>query len=194
MAGGFTSAGGLTALVVNNFRSKRKTKGKAMRLADSLLMEIDQEAQTTKRLLERIPADKLAWKPHPKAFSLGQLALHIASVPGSVAAAAAPDTMEAPSFSQPEPKSRQEVLDTFSKSLESAKETLKKMDDARLTSTWSLTKNGKVLMSVPRIGFIRSILMNHNYHHRGQLSVYLRMLDVPVPSIYGPSADENPFA
>jgi uncharacterized damage-inducible protein DinB len=194
MAGGFTSAGGLTALVVNNFRSKRKTKGKAMRLADSLLMEIDQEAQTTKRLLERIPADKLAWKPHPKAFSLGQLALHIASVPGSVAAAAVPDTMEAPSFSQPEPKSRQEVLDTFSKSLESAKETLKKMDDARLTSTWSLTKNGKVLMSVPRIGFIRSILMNHNYHHRGQLSVYLRMLDVPVPSIYGPSADENPFA
>jgi uncharacterized damage-inducible protein DinB len=194
MAGGFTSAGGLTALVVNNFRSKRKTKGKAMRLADSLLMEIDQEAQTTKRVLERIPADKLAWKPHPKAFSLGQLALHIASVPGSVAAAAAPDTMEAPSFSQPEPKSRQEVLDTFSKSLESAKETLKKMDDARLTSTWSLTKNGKVLMSVPRIGFIRSILMNHNYHHRGQLSVYLRMLDVPVPSIYGPSADENPFA
>ena len=165
-----------------------------MRLADSLLMEIDQEAQTTKRVLERIPADKLAWKPHPKAFSLGQLALHIASVPGSVAAAAVPDTMEAPSFSQPEPKSRQEVLDTFSKSLESAKETLKKMDDARLTSTWSLTKNGKVLMCVPRIGFIRSILMNHNYHHRGQLSVYLRMLDVPVPSIYGPSADENPFA
>src|SRR5260370_1796 len=78
--------------------------------------------------------------------------------------------------------------------LESAQETLKKMDDARLTSTWSLTKNGKVLMCVPRIGFIRSILMNHNYHHRGQLSVYLRMLDVPVPSIYGPSADENPFA
>jgi len=194
MAGGFTSAGGVTALVVNKFRSKRKTKGTVMRLADSLLMEIDQEAQTTKRVLERIPADKLGWKPHPKSYSLGQLALHIASLPGSVAAAAAPDTMEAPSFSQPEPKSRQEVLDTFSKSLESAKDALKKMDDARLMSTWSLTKNGKVLMSVPRVGFIRSILMNHNYHHRGQLSVYLRMLDVPVPSIYGPSADENPFA
>jgi len=165
-----------------------------MRLVDSLLMEIDQEAQTTKRVLERIPENKLAWKPHPKAFSLGQLALHIASVPGSIAAAAVPDSMEAPAFSQPEPKSRQEVLDTFSKSLVSAKETLNKMDDARLMSMWSLTKNGKVLMSVPRIGFIRAILMNHNYHHRGQLSVYLRMLDVPVPSIYGPSADENPFA
>jgi uncharacterized damage-inducible protein DinB len=164
-----------------------------MRLVDSLLMEIDQEAQTTKRVLERIPENKLAWRPHPKAFSLGQLALHIASVPGRVAAAATPDSMEAPTFSQPEAKSRQEVLDTFSSSLASAKETLNKMDDARLASTWSLTKNGKVVMSVPRVGFIRSILMNHNYHHRGQLSVYLRMLDVPVPSIYGPSADENPF-
>jgi len=194
VAGGSMSAGGLTGLVVNNFRSKRQTKGTVMRLVDSILMEIDQEAQTTKRVLDRIPEDKLAWKPHPKAFSLGQLALHIASVPGSVAAAAVPDSMEAPNFSQPEAKSRKEVLDTFSKSLESAKDALKKMDDARLMSVWSLTKNGKVLMSVPRIGFIRSILMNHNYHHRGQLSVYLRMLDVPVPSIYGPSADENPFA
>jgi len=194
MAGSLTSAGGLTALAVNEFRSKRETKGAVMRIVDSILMELDQEAQTTKRVLDRIPEDKLAWKPHPKAFSLGQLALHIASVPGSVAAAAVPDSMEAPNFSQPEPKSRREVLDTFSKSLENAKDVLKKMDDARLMSMWSLTKNGKVLMSVPRIGFIRSILMNHNYHHRGQLSVYLRILGVPVPSIYGPSADENPFA
>jgi uncharacterized damage-inducible protein DinB len=194
MAGGFLSAGGLAALVVKEFRWNRETKGAVMRIVDSILMELDQEAQTTKRVLDRIPEDKLAWKPHPKSFSLGQLALHIASVPGSVAAAAVPDSMEAPSFSQPEPKSRQEVLDTFSSSLENAKDTLNKMDDARIMSMWSLTKNGKVLMSVPRIGFIRSILMNHNYHHRGQLSVYLRMLGVPVPSIYGPSADETPFA
>jgi len=194
MTGSLMSAGGLTALVMNKLGSKSNTKGAVMRIVDSILMEIEQEAQTTKRVLDRIPEDKLAWKPHPKAFSLGQLALHIASVPGSVAAAAVPDSMEAPNFSQPEAKSRQEVLDTFSKSLESAKDALKKMDDARLMSMWSLTKNGKVLMSVPRIGFIRSILMNHNYHHRGQLSVYLRMLGVPVPSIYGPSADENPFA
>jgi uncharacterized damage-inducible protein DinB len=179
---------------VEEIASKSGTKGEAMSLADSLLMEIDQEAQTTKRILDRIPEDKLAWKPHPKSFSLGQLALHIASVPSGAAAAAVPDTREVPSFSQPEPRNRQEILDTFSKSLESAKETLKKMDDARLMSTWTLTKNRRVLMSVPRIGFIRSILMNQTYHHRGQLCVYLRMLDVPVPSIYGPSADENPFA
>ena len=165
-----------------------------MRLVDPLLMELDQEAQTTKRVLERIPDDKLAWKPHPKSFSLGQLALHIASGPSEIAAGAAQDTFEAPNFSQPEPKSRQEILETFSESLASAKDTLNKLDDARLMSTWSLTRNGKVIMSVPRIGFLRSILMNHTYHHRGQLSVYLRILNVPVPSIYGPSADENPFA
>jgi uncharacterized damage-inducible protein DinB len=165
-----------------------------MRLVDPLLMELDQEAQTTQRILERVPDNKLTWRPHPKSYSLGQLALHIASVPGNVSAAAAQDTFEAPNFSQSEPKSRQEILDTFSKGLASAKDTLNKMDDARLMSMWSLTRNGKVLMTIPRIGFLRSILMNHNYHHRGQLSVYLRILDVPVPSIYGPSADENPFA
>ncbi len=165
-----------------------------MRLVDPILMELEQEAQTTKRVLDRIPDDKLTWKPHPKAYSLGQLALHIASAPGNVAAAASQDSFEAPSFAQPEPQSRREILDAFSKSIESAKGALNKMDDGKLMSMWCLTKNGKVLMSVPRVGFIRSILMNHVYHHRGQLSVYLRILDVPVPSIYGPSADENPFA
>jgi uncharacterized damage-inducible protein DinB len=164
-----------------------------MKLAESILIELDQEAQTTKRVLDRIPEDKLAWRPHPKSFSLGQLALHIASVPGGVTTIAAQDTAEAPNFTQPEPKSRQEILNTFSESLENAKGNLKKMDDARLASTWTLTRGGKVVMSVPRIVFLRSVLLNHVYHHRGQLSVYLRMLDVPVPSIYGPSADENPF-
>lgn len=165
-----------------------------MSLAESLLMEFDQEAQTTKRVLERVPDDKLTWKPHPRAFSLGQLALHIAAGPGQIVAAASQDTAEAPNFAQPEAKSRQEVLETFSKSMASARTALKNMDDARLMSTWRLVKNGNPVMEVPRIAFLRSILMNHTYHHRGQLSVYLRMLDVPVPSIYGPSADENPFA
>src|SRR6266849_3207945 len=92
MSGSLMSAGGLTAAVVNTIRSRSKTKGTVMRLVDSILMEIDQEAQTTKRVLDRIPEDKLAWKLHPKAFSLGQLALHIASAPGSVATAAAQDS------------------------------------------------------------------------------------------------------
>jgi uncharacterized damage-inducible protein DinB len=157
-------------------------------------MEFDQEAQTTKRVLERIPDDRLAWRPHPKSFSLGQLALHIASGPGQIVAAVAQDTAEVPNFAQPEAKSRQEVLEAFSQSMASARASLKNMDDSRLMSEWTLTRNGKTLMSIPRIGFLRSILLNHTYHHRGQLSVYLRILDVPVPSIYGPSADENPFA
>ncbi len=165
-----------------------------MSLSEALLMEFDQEAQTTKRVLERVPDDKLTWKPHPTSFSLGQLALHIAAGPGQIVAAAAQDSAEAPNFSQPEAKSRQEVLETYSKSMATARATLKSMDDARLVAMWSLTRNGKPIMEVPRIAFLRSILMNHTYHHRGQLSVYLRMLEVPVPSIYGPSADENPFA
>src|SRR5260370_25063538 len=118
MAGSLMSAGGLTALVVSEFGSKRETKGAVMRIVDYILMEIEQEAETTKRVLDRIPENKLAWKPHPKSYSLGQLALHIASVQGSVAAAVVPDRMEVPNFSQPEPKSRQEVLDTFNKSLD----------------------------------------------------------------------------
>jgi len=165
-----------------------------MRAIDSILAELDQEARTTKRVLERIPDEKLSWKPHAKSFSLGQLALHIASLPGGLATALATDTREVPKFSQPEPKSRQEILETFSKSVETAKGALKTMDDARLASTWTLTNNGKVVMAAPRGAVLRSILLNHGYHHRGQLSVYLRMLDVPLPSIYGPSADENPFA
>ncbi len=164
-----------------------------MRLVDPILMELDQEGQTTKRVLERVPEDKLAWKPHPKSYSLGQLALHIASAPGNLAAAVSMDSFEIPNFTQPSPASRKEILDAFSASLESAKTTLGKMDDAKFMGMWTLKKDGKVLMSVPRAGFIRSILLNHIYHHRGQLSVYLRLLDVPVPSIYGPSADENPF-
>lgn len=164
-----------------------------MRNIDAMLTELDQEAQITRRVLERIPDDKLGWKPHPKSFSLGQLGLHIASLPGGFTAAIVNDTREVPSFSQPQPKSQQEILDTFSKGVESAKETLKTMDDARLASTWTLTRNGKAVLAAPRIGVLRSILLNHGYHHRGQLSVYLRMLDVPLPWIYGPSADEDPF-
>jgi uncharacterized damage-inducible protein DinB len=169
-------------------------KGGPMPIADALLMEIDQEAKTTQRVLERVPEDKLAWKPHPKSYSLGQLSLHIAAVPGGLARAAAQDTFEVPNFQQGEAKSRKELMDTFSQSLATAKQTIQSMDDARLMGSWTMTRNGKPVMSIPRAAFIRSIMLNHLYHHRGQLSVYLRLLDVPVPSIYGPSADENPFA
>jgi uncharacterized damage-inducible protein DinB len=165
-----------------------------MAIVDSILMEIEQEAKTTQRVLDRIPEDKLAWKPHAKSYSLGQLGMHIAGGQGRLAEILSKDTHEIGNITQPQPVSKKEVLEAFSQGTATALQTLKKLNDSQLMANWTLTKSGKVLLSAPRIAVIRSILMNHFYHHRGQLSVYLRLLDVPVPSIYGPSADENPFA
>ena len=165
-----------------------------MAAIDPILMEIEQESKVTQRVLDRVPADKLTWKPHSKSYSLGQLAMHIATGQGRLAEIIAKDTHEIGNISQPQPGSQKEILEAFSQSTTTALEILKKLNDSQLMTVWTLTKGGKVLLSAPRVGFIRSIIMNHFYHHRGQLSVYLRLLDVPVPSIYGPSADENPFA
>jgi uncharacterized damage-inducible protein DinB len=164
-----------------------------MAIMEPILAEIEQESVTTRKLLERVPEDKLSWRPHHKCYSLGQLALHIASIPGALSAAVAVDSLELPKFQQPEAKSKSEILDTFSKSLAQARENLARIDDAKALATWTVTRNGATVMSLPRIQFMRAILLNHCYHHRGQLSIYLRQLDVPLPSIYGPSADENPF-
>ena len=164
-----------------------------MAIADAMLMEMDMEEKTTQRVLERVPETKLTWKPHPKAYSLGQLAMHIAVAQGRVATAAVEDVHEFGPTAPPEPKNRQEIMDAFAASNAKAKQVVKSFDDARMTSIWTLKKNGKVIMSVPRVAFLRAIMMNHIYHHRGQLSVYIKLLDLPVPSIYGPSADENPF-
>jgi uncharacterized damage-inducible protein DinB len=165
-----------------------------MAIADAMLMEMDMEEKTTQRVLERVPENKLTWKPHPKAFSLGQLAMHIAIAPGRIATAAVDDVHEFGPVPPPEAKSRQEILDAFAASNATAKKIVKSFDDAKMASPWTLTRNGKTIMAVPRVGFLRSIMLNHIYHHRGQLSVYIKLLDLPVPSIYGPSADENPFA
>ena len=165
-----------------------------MPIVDSMLMEMEQEAHATRKLLERVPQDKLSWKPHAKSFSLGQLAMHVARIPGGVSGMAAQDVYEMPQFQQPEATSRAEMLETFEQGLTTAKEILSQMDDQKLMAPWTLRKDGRELMTVPRVGFLRTVLLNHYYHHRGQLSVYLRLLDVPIPSIYGPSADENPFA
>ena len=167
-----------------------------MSIAESFLAEIDQEAAITKRVLERVPGDKLSWKPHEKSMSLGQLALHTATIPGSMAGFIAPDRFELPpSFGPPpEAETSEELVPTLESSVATAKEYLSGLDDETALSTWTLAKGDQEVMAAPRIGVVRSIMLNHWYHHRGQLSVYLRLLDVPVPSIYGPSADENPFA
>ena len=166
-----------------------------MRIVDPILMELDQEAAITKKVLERVPNDKLTWKPHAKSMSLGQLALHVAATVGQVAAIVSQSEQEAPDFGEfPAAASAAELLPVLDQSVEKAKEVLNGLDDKAAMSTWRLTKNGKELLAVPRIGVVRSIMLNHWYHHRGQLSVYLRLLNIPVPSIYGPGADENPFA
>ena len=171
-----------------------QAEARQTRIADSILMEMDQEAETTRRLFEVIPDDKLSWRPHPKARSLGELAMHVAMIPGSVAELAALDSKEAGTFPEdPEATSRAQILAVFAESLEKGKSIVASTDDTRAMEEWKLTQNGATLMAMPRAAFWRAILLNHNYHHRGQLSAYLRELDVELPSIYGPSADVNPF-
>jgi uncharacterized damage-inducible protein DinB len=166
-----------------------------MTLIDGLLKELEQEAMTTRRVLERVPDDQLAWRPHQKARTLGELALHVARVPGGIAQlVASPSPAQLPQFSNPSPGNSSELIPALDEGIAKAKEVLGGMDDATLTSMWQLMRGERELFTAPRVALLRSLMLNHWYHHRGQLTVYLRELDVPIPSIYGPSADENPFA
>jgi uncharacterized damage-inducible protein DinB len=160
----------------------------------AIIQELEQEAATTRRVLERVPSDKLAWKPHEKSMSLGTLALHVAMSPGFVSDWAVEDTLKWSGGGAPaDPKSTAEILSAHDAGLAKAKSNLNAIGDAGLGTMWSMqSPDGKTVMSMPKGALVRSIVMNHVYHHRGQLSVYLRLLDVPVPSIYGPSADEPP--
>ena len=164
-----------------------------MTIAQGILMEFEREAETTRRVLDRIPPEKYGWKPHAKSFSLGQLAMHMIQSLDTESEAATQDVFE---FYQPpamEPRNPEELIAAYERSTAKVKEIIGKIDDARMISPWTGTFQGKTLMSVPRLAFIRTVILNHHYHHRGQLSVYLRLLDVPVPHIYGPSANDNPF-
>jgi uncharacterized damage-inducible protein DinB len=164
------------------------------RIVDSFLAEMDQEAKTTRRVLERVPGDKLAWRPHEKSMSLGELAMHVATIPGGVAQALAKDSMEVSGASaRPAPKSASELVPALEESVKTAKQVIGGFDDQKAMGIWKITMGGKELMAAPRVAGVRAIMLNHWYHHRGQLSVYLRLLNVPVPSIYGPSADEKPW-
>jgi uncharacterized damage-inducible protein DinB len=165
-----------------------------MRIIDGLIAELEQEARTTARVLQRVPGAHLAWKPHPKSYSLGQLALHVATIPGNVAAFAAQDSPTPPRFVQAEAADTGELLPALEASIAQAKASLGHFDDAAMTATWRLAIDGREVMAMPRVALVRAIMLNHWYHHRGQLLVYLRLLDVSVPSVYGPTADENPFA
>jgi len=166
-----------------------------MKMIDVLLAEMDQEAQSTARVLERVPQAQLSWRPHPKSFSLGQLALHVATIPGNVAELASHATIpEPPAFIQAEAATAAELVPALRASLAKARQVLGGMEDAQLMETWRLMSGGREIMAMPRAAVIRMIMLNHWYHHRGQLLVYLRMHNVLLPSVYGPTADENPFA
>jgi uncharacterized damage-inducible protein DinB len=165
-----------------------------MAMIDALLQELETEAVTTRRVLERVPEAHLTWKPHDKSMSLGQLALHIATVPAAVAELSLRSPFQVPQFTQPAAATTAELVPALERSVARARELLQGLDDAALGSMWRLVDGEQEVMAIPRGAVLRSIMLNHWYHHRGQLSVYLRQLNVPVPSIYGPSADENPFA
>ncbi len=165
-----------------------------MTMAETLLAEFEQEAKTTRKFLERLPPDKLAWKPHEKSMSAGQLALHIADSVGRVIEMASADSWTARGFGEnPSPASVDEVLKTHDASVENVRKLLPKISDAAMQGKWQLLdKEGKQLMAMPRANVLRTILLNHWYHHRGQFGVYLRLLGAKVPSSYGPSGDEMP--
>lgn len=166
-----------------------------MRMIDALLMEFDREASTTRKLLERCPDAKLGWQPHAKSMTLGKLAQHLATIPALVGMSLLKDGLDLATAppTPPVPATAVEIVKRFEAASGSAKEAMAQLDDAKAMGTWTFSSGPVTLMSMPRIAFLRTILLNHSVHHRGQLSVYLRLLDVPVPSIYGPSADENPF-
>jgi len=164
-------------------------------LVDTVANEFREEAKTTGRVLQNVPSAKLTWRPHATSMTLGQLALHIATVPGNLVKILQKDEHEISpkAFTFQDPQSVEEIHSTFQQSVRDADAYLSGMSEEQAKADWTLKGNGKTIFTKPRIGVVRMIMMNHIYHHRGQLSVYLRMVGAPVPSIYGPSADENPF-
>ncbi|RMF65632.1 MAG: hypothetical protein D6743_07715 [Calditrichaeota bacterium] len=166
-----------------------------MQIKDALLAELEQEAGATRRVLEQIPEEKLDWRPHEKSMSLGQLAFHVARIPGGISALLAGETLDVSeaNFTTPQPGSRAEILSALDEGISAAKDVLGGLDDARAASTWTLTRGSETLLSMPKVSLARSLLLNHWYHHRGQLTVYLRLLNIPVPAVYGRSADEDPL-
>ncbi len=150
----------------------------------------------TRKTLERVPDDKFAWKPHEKSMTLGRLSGHLAEMPGwgiytlsSASMDLAP--VDGPPVQSPQPKNRQEVLALFDKGVAEMRAALAAAKDDQLLKPWSLLAGGKPIFTMPRIAVIRGMILNHGIHHRAQLGVYLRLNNLPVPALYGPSADEG---
>jgi uncharacterized damage-inducible protein DinB len=165
-----------------------------MPLNQALLPEFDHEMANTRKSLERIPDNKLDWQPHQKSSTLGALATHLSTINQWTDAVLKQDSFDVATSPQPPKlKSRKEILDAFDQGTASARQAISGASDEQLMKPWSLLKDGHPIFTMPRIGVLRSFILSHSIHHRAQLGVYLRLNDVPVPSIYGPSADEGKF-
>lgn len=164
-----------------------------MKISDALLPEFDQEMANTRKTLERIPEDKLAWKPHEKSMTLGRLAGHVAELPGFGATIVKTDSLNL-SAGQYQPlvaTSREQVVDAFNKKAAEARAAIAVTSDEEWMKPWSLEFQGKTIFNMPRVAAVRSMMLSHIIHHRAQLGVYLRLNNVSLPAIYGPSADEG---
>lgn len=166
-----------------------------MALTDALLPEFDQEMATTRKLLERIPEGKLSWKPHEKSGSMGWLAGHLANLPDWAVTTIKQSSFDiSPNGVQhklpPPPATSKELLDAFGNNVKAARSAISAASDAHLALPWSLVSNGQTLFTMPRSTCLRLWVMNHMIHHRAQLGVYLRLNNIPLPAVYGPSADE----
>jgi len=169
-----------------------------MPVKDILLPEFDMEMDSTRRTLDRVPDDKFGWKPHEKSGTLGWLASHVANLPSWAKITMEQDSLDiapagGPSFVLPKPANRKELLQVFDKNCAEARGALAAGNDTAYGQPWALLMGGKELFSEPRSAVLRRMVFNHLIHHRGQLTVYLRLLNVPVPGLYGPSADEQTF-
>lgn len=164
-----------------------------MTLTESLIAELHREAAVTRSLLERVPEEQLSWRPHPRSMSLGQLALHIALLPRGIPDLVTDLVTEVPVVPLDEPATRARILSTLADSVDHAAAKLASWGDDGLAMIWTMTVEGRVALEMSRGGMIRSLMLNHTVHHRGQLTVYLRLLDVALPPVYGPTADENPL-
>jgi len=161
-----------------------------MNLLEPILAEFQQEMATTRKMLQRVPTGSLSWKPHEKSRSLGEIAQHVANLPGLFIVPLHEDAFDKNQYNIPEINTTSAILETFDKNVAGSCETLKGRSDEWSLGQWSYKYGEKVIFSMPRLAVLRAMGINHIIHHRGQLSVYLRLLNVPLPPVYGPTADE----
>lgn len=164
-----------------------------MRIAESFIAELDREAKATERVLRRVPQDKVDWRPHPKSRTIGELAWHVAKLPAMGVRGLREGKRET-SAARPPDRAGSDFAGTYRESLDALREELNATSDDRLVNeTFSFLKDGQPVITFPKVAFLRTVILNHLIHHRGQLTVYLRLLDVAVPVVYGSTADENAF-